>query len=183
MTIRTALLDARFIFGDATLFAEFQQRFRKDVLAGKRGAFIEAKLAEHDARHARAGASRYLRRAQRQGRQRRLARSAHAASGSPSISIPTTAEEEFVEAGVFTRAEYRSFRRCEDFLWAVRCHLHFMTGRAEERLSFDLQPQMAERLGYTAHGGLSAVERFMKHYFLVAKEVGDLTRIVCSASR
>ena len=55
------------------------------------------------------------------------------------------------------------------------------TGRAEERLSFDLQRGMALRLGYTAHPGLKEVERFMKHYFLVAKEVGDLTRIFCAS--
>jgi [protein-PII] uridylyltransferase len=94
---------------------------------------------------------------------------------------PDKAEAEFVEAGVFTAHEYRSFRRCESFLWAVRCQLHFLTDRPEERLSFDLQQSMAERLGYRGHAGLSAVERFMKHYFLVAKEVGELTGIVCSA--
>ncbi|RWA57678.1 hypothetical protein, partial [Mesorhizobium sp.] len=69
----------------------------------------------------------------------------------------------------------------EDFLWAVRCHMHFLTGKAEERLHFDIQREIAERLGYTTHPGLSAVERFMKHYFLVAKDVGDLTRIFCAA--
>ena len=63
----------------------------------------------------------------------------------------------------------------------MRCHLHFLTGRAEERLTFDLQRQIAERLGYADRGGLPAVERFMKHYFLVAKDVGDLTAIVCAA--
>jgi [protein-PII] uridylyltransferase len=62
----------------------------------------------------------------------------------------------------------------------VRCHLHFLTGRGEDRLSFDQQAEMAERLGYTDTCGLSHVERFMKHYFLVAKDVGDLTRIFCS---
>ena len=56
-----------------------------------------------------------------------------------------------------------------------------MTGRATETLTFDLQPVLANRLGYTDHPGLSAVERFMKHYFLVAKDVGDLTRILCAA--
>jgi [protein-PII] uridylyltransferase len=56
-----------------------------------------------------------------------------------------------------------------------------MTGRAEERLSFDLQRPMAERLGYRDRHGLLAVERFMKHYFLIAKDVGDLTTILCSA--
>ena len=86
-----------------------------------------------------------------------------------------------VEKGVFTRAEYRQFQKAEDFLWAVRCHMHFLTGKAEERLHFDIQREIAERLGYTSHPGLSAVERFMKHYFLVAKDVGDLTRIFCAA--
>src|SRR5262249_14213673 len=56
-----------------------------------------------------------------------------------------------------------------------------LTGRAEERLSFDIQREIAVRLGYTEHPGLKDVERFMKHYFLIAKDVGDLTAILCSA--
>ena len=85
-----------------------------------------------------------------------------------------------VEAGVFTPEEVRTFEKCEDFLWTVRCYLHFLTGRPEERLTFDVQEAMATRLGYKRHGGLRAVERFMKHYFLVAKDVGDLTTILCN---
>ncbi len=62
----------------------------------------------------------------------------------------------------------------------MRCNLHFLTGRAEERLSFDIQREIAQRLGYTSHPGMQDVERFMKHYFLVAKDVGDLTAILCA---
>jgi UTP:GlnB (protein PII) uridylyltransferase len=58
--------------------------------------------------------------------------------------------------------------------------MHFVTGRAEERLSFDIQREIAVRLGYTSHPGMQDVERFMKHYFLVAKDVGDLTAILCA---
>src|SRR5260370_42613597 len=58
--------------------------------------------------------------------------------------------------------------------------MHFLTGRAEERLSFDIQREIAVRLGYTEHPGLREVERFMKHYFLIAKDVGDLTAILCA---
>ena len=72
------------------------------------------------------------------------------------------------------------FRRCEDFLWSVRCNMHFLAGRAEERLSFNVQRDIAVRLGYTEHPGLKDVERFMKHYFLTAKDVGDLTAILCA---
>ena len=53
------------------------------------------------------------------------------------------------------------------------------TGAAAYRLM--RQPAMAQSLGYTNRGGMRAVERFMKHYFLVAKDVGDLTRIFCAA--
>ncbi|MGZ5915486.1 MAG: [protein-PII] uridylyltransferase, partial [Hyphomicrobium sp.] len=180
MTIRTALLDARLILGDEVLFAEFQRRFRKDVLGGNVRAFIDAKLEEQNARHARAGASRYLVEPNIKDGKGGL-RDLHTLHWLAKHLYPEKAEEEFVEARVFTPGEYRSFRRCESFLWSVRCQLHFLTDRPEERLSFDLQPVMAERLGYRGHAGLRAVERFMKHYFLVAKEVGELTRIVCSA--
>src|SRR5204862_4387810 len=88
--------------------------------------------------------------------------------------------EELIERVVFDHSEYKMFGDAEDFLWAVRCHMHFVMKRAEERLSFDIQREIAVRLGYTAHPGMRDVERFMKHYFLVAKDVGDLTAILCS---
>ncbi len=86
-----------------------------------------------------------------------------------------------VEKGVFTAREMRLFERCEEFLWRVRCHMHYAAGRAEERLNFDLQRKVASRLGYREGASQSAVERFMKHYFLVAKEVGDLSAILSAA--
>ncbi|MET0688350.1 MAG: [protein-PII] uridylyltransferase [Methyloceanibacter sp.] len=180
MTIRTALLDARLILGDEALFAEFQHRFRKEVLESNARLFIEAKLAEQNERHKRAGASRYLVEPNIKDGKGGL-RDLHTLHWLAKHLYPDKAEAEFVEAGVFNQTEYRSFRRCESFLWTVRCHLHFLTDRPEERLSFDVQQVMAERLRYRRHAGLSAVERFMRHYFLVAKEVGELTGIVCSA--
>jgi [protein-PII] uridylyltransferase len=44
-----------------------------------------------------------------------------------------------------------------------------------------VQRAIADRLGYASRGGLAGVERFMKHYFLVAKDVGDLTAVLCAA--
>jgi len=62
----------------------------------------------------------------------------------------------------------------------VRCYLHFLSNRAEDRLTFEYQAEIARRMGYTDHAGTRGVERFMKHYFLIAKDVGDLTRIFCA---
>ena len=180
MTIRTALLDSRLLLGDEALYADFHHRFRKEVLEGNARLFVEAKLAEQNARHARAGASRYLVEPNVKDGKGGL-RDLHTLHWLAKHLYPDKAEAEFVEAGVFTPHEYRSFRRCESFLWSVRCHLHFLTDRPEERLSFEVQELMAERLGYRGHAGLSAVERFMRHYFLIAKEVGELTGTVCSA--
>ena len=47
-------------------------------------------------------------------------------------------------------------------------------------INFNVQMEMADKLSYNDRKGLKPVERFMKHYFLIAKEVGDLTRIICS---
>jgi [protein-PII] uridylyltransferase len=88
---------------------------------------------------------------------------------------------ELVGKGVLSADEYRLFQRAEDFLWAVRCNLHFLTGRADEKLTFDVQPDLADRLGFSGRIGMLGVERFMKRYFLVAKNVGDLTRIFCAS--
>ncbi|GBE43327.1 bifunctional uridylyltransferase/uridylyl-removing enzyme [bacterium BMS3Bbin10] len=180
MTIRTSLLDARLILGDKALFDELLAGFQKQVVAGSAREFIAAKLEERDARHTRSGASRYLVEPNVKDGKGGL-RDLHTLYWLARYLHPEKAIEEFVEAGVFSRAEYITFQRSEDFLLTVRCHLHFLTGRPDERLSFDLQSAMAERLGYREHRGQRPVERFMKHYFLVAKDVGDLTRIVCSA--
>lgn len=180
MTIRTSLLDARLLIGPEELFEGFQQQFRKSVIKGTSREFIAAKLEERDERHKRSGASRYVVEPNVKDGKGGL-RDLHTLHWVASYLHPEKRVEEFVEAGVFTEEEYQTFRRCEDFLLTVRCHLHFLTGRPDERLSFDVQTPMAERLGYREQKGLRAVERFMKHYFLVAKDVGDLTRIVCSA--
>ena len=84
---------------------------------------------------------------------------------------------DLVGAGLLTAAEFRRFDRAERFFWAVRCHLHLLAGRAEERLSFDYQKRIAEIMNYADRPGKSAVERFMQFYFLNAKSVGDLTGV------
>jgi [protein-PII] uridylyltransferase len=180
MTIRTALLDSRPILGDRKLFDEMQARFEAEVVSGGARDFIAAKLGERDERYKRTGESRYKVEPNIKDGKGGL-RDLHTLHWlAKYIHAPGTGRDP-LQTGIFQPEEVRTFRKCEDFLWSVRCNLHFLTGRAEERLTFDLQPAMAERLGYRKHGGLLAVERFMKHYFLVAKDVGDLTTILCSA--
>ncbi|HEX5868066.1 MAG TPA: [protein-PII] uridylyltransferase, partial [Beijerinckiaceae bacterium] len=179
MTIRTALLEARFLLGDEALYADLTQRFDKDLMQRSASEFVEAKLKERDARVTRAGASRYLVEPNIKDGKGGL-RDLNTLFWIAKYVYRVREPRELVKAGLFTDEEFRLFARCEEFLWRVRCHLHFLTGRAEERLTFDWQAQVAERIGFAGRHGLSAVERFMKAYFLTAKDVGDLTAIVCA---
>src|SRR6266436_4004117 len=179
MTIRTALLEARFLLGDRALFDEMVARFDRQVVQGSAAEFVAAKLAEREQRHRRSGQSRYLVEPNVKDSKGGL-RDLHTLFWIAKYVYRVRDSEDLIAQGVFNRAEYRLFRRCEDFLWAVRCNMHFVAGRAEERLSFDIQQSIARRLGYAERAGLRDVERFMKHYFLVAKDVGDLTAILCA---
>ena len=179
MTIRTALLEARYLLGDRKLYDELNARFDKEIVQGTGADFVTAKLAEREERHRRAGQSRYLVEPNVKDGKGGL-RDLHTLYWIAKYVYRVREREQLIELGVYDPREYRRFRRCGDFLWAVRCHLHFVAGRAEERLSFDLQREIAVRLGYTEHPGLRDVERFMKHYFLIAKDVGDLTAILCA---
>ncbi len=179
MTVRTAMLEARYLLGDRGLYDELTARFGKDIVQSSAPEFVAAKLAEREERHRRAGQSRYLVEPNVKDGKGGL-RDLHTLFWIAKYVYRVREAEELIDRGVFDREEYQLFRRCEDFLWSVRCNMHFLAGRAEERLSFDIQREIAVRLGYTRHPGQQDVERFMKHYFLVAKDVGDLTAILCA---
>src|SRR5215212_2811091 len=165
--------------GDQPLYDELVARFDKDVVQGTASEFVTAKLAEREERHRRAGQSRYLVEPNVKDGKGGL-RDLHTLFWIAKYVYRVRETDELLERGVFDAQEYRTFRRCADFLWSVRCNIHFFSGRPEERLSFDMQREIAIRLGYTSHPGMQDVERFMKHYFLVAKDVGDLTAILCA---
>jgi [protein-PII] uridylyltransferase len=179
-TILTAILEARYICGDFGVFERLVHDFRRDIVAKGARDFVAGKLAERDLRLVKSGESRYLVEPDVKDGKGGL-RDLNTLFWIAKFLYATNATDELAEKGAFTREELAIFKKCENFLWAVRCHLHFLAGRGDDRLSFDRQSEIAERLGYKAHGGLKHVERFMKHYFLVAKDVGDLTRILCAS--
>jgi [protein-PII] uridylyltransferase len=176
LTIRTAMLEARYVWGDQDLFEEARQRFFKDVVAGTERQFVVEKLAEREARHKRMGDSRYVVEPNVKEGKGSL-RDLHTLYWIGKYIHKVRSPAELVDAGLLTQQEYRAFRRAETFFWAVRCHLHAITRRAEDRLTFDLQREVAARMNYGDRPGKSAVERFMQYFFLQAKVVGNLTGV------
>ena len=178
-TIRTSILEARRLAGDEMLAEDLKKRFRGEVVKGTAAEFVAAKLKERDERHARAGASRYMVEPNVKEGKGGL-RDLNTLFWIAQYLHPAEAKDGMVELDMFDRREISTFVRAFDFLWAVRCNLHYATGRAEERLSFDLQPEIARRMGYGPRGDAPAVERFMRRYFMIASEVGALTRAFCA---
>ena len=179
LTIRTALLEARYLWGDEALFGVLTRRFEAEIVRGTAAQFIEGKLAERDQRHRRGGDSRYQLEPNLKEGKGGL-RDLHTLFWIAKYIYRVEDVAKLVDLGVLSADEGRRYARAQHFLWTVRCHLHYLAGRAEERLTFDLQTEIGRRMGYTDHAGSRGVERFMKHYFLVAKDVGDLTRIFCA---
>ncbi|MBJ7443012.1 MAG: [protein-PII] uridylyltransferase [Sphingobium sp.] len=174
LTVRTALLEARYVWGDRALYEETSTRFDAEVMQGTARAFVTDKLAEREERHKRMGDSRYVVEPNVKEGKGGL-RDLHTLFWIGKYVNRVRSVAELVDVGLLTQLELRQFQKAEDFLWAVRCHLHTITGRAEDRLTFDLQLETATRMRFTGRHGRSGVERFMRYYFLNAKIVGDLT--------
>ncbi len=180
LTIRTSILEARYLWGDKKLFNELRRRFEKEISEASGPEFVEAKLAERGERHRRMGDSRYVLEPNIKDGKGGL-RDLQTLFWIAKDLYRVDEVDDLIQHGVLTKGEARRFDRAQNFLWSVRCHLHYITGRGEDRLTFDQQPRIGELLGYRDHAGATGVERFMKHYYLIAKEVGDLTRIFCAA--
>ncbi|MEQ8700377.1 MAG: bifunctional uridylyltransferase/uridylyl-removing protein, partial [Bauldia litoralis] len=179
-TIRTALLEARYLWGDNKIYRELRQRFRALSEEDSGLEFVETKLAERDDRHQKLGDSRYVLEPNVKDGKGGL-RDLHTLFWIAKYIYQVDDVSALVDRKVFTKREATKFRRARAFLTTVRCELHYLTGRPEERLTFDVQTVIGDKLGYQDRSKARGVERFMKHYYLVAKDVGDLTRIFCAA--
>jgi len=176
-TVRTSLVDARFLAGDTALYAEFRGRFRADCAKNGAAAFIAAKRAEREDRHRKFGDNAFLVEPNVKDGKGGL-RDLQTLFWMGRYVTGAESPDTLAEDGLISEDEARAWRRAAAFLWSVRFHLHYATGRAEERLTFDLQPVIGAAMGYTRHGRVQGVERFMKHYFLTAREVRRLTLTV-----
>lgn len=180
ITIRTALLEHRFLAGAADLADTLATRLTSELFRKTGAEFIEAKLAERAARHQRQGGQRYVLEPnvkEGKGGLRDLQTLYWIAKYIHGVKSPA----DLVDRGLFTREEFDTFSAAEDFLWAVRCHLHLIAGRASDVLSFDMQVEVARRMGFEDSAGRRGVEHFMQAYFRQATKVGELTRVFLTA--
>ncbi len=174
-TIQTSLLEHRYVAGDTDLAAELAATLKKELFSGSGRDFIEAKLSERDARHEKQGERYVVEPNVKEGKGG--LRDLQSLYWIAKYIHGVERAAELVARGVFRADEFETFRAAENFLWAVRGHLHLLTRRATEQLTFDMQVAVAEAMGYQDKAGRRGVEVFMQAYFRHATVVGDLTRI------
>jgi len=179
-TIRTSLVEFRYLAGDAGLADTLRDRLWNDLFKSTAADFIEAKLSERAERHRKQGGQRYVVEPNVKEGKGGL-RDLQSLYWIGKYVYGVREASELVGRGVFSADEYATFAKAHEFLWAVRCHLHLITGRAMDQLTFDLQVEVAARMGYADGGGRRAVEHFMQDYFRQATRVGELTRIFLTA--
>ncbi|MDC3003106.1 [protein-PII] uridylyltransferase [Paracoccaceae bacterium] len=174
-TVRTALLEQRFVCGDISLASELNEKLWKSLFEGTAKDFISEKLKERELRHEKHGQRYMVEPNVKEGKGG--LRDLQSLYWIAKYVYKTQNINDLIEKNVFRSDEYEQFGKAEEFLWAVRCQMHHLSNRAIEKLSFDLQVEVATAMGYKDSPARRAVEIFMQDYFRHATRVGDLTRI------
>ena len=174
-TIRTAMLEHRFVCGDINLASQLNEKLWKNLFSGTAKDFISAKLIERENRHGKHGQRYMVEPNVKEGKGG--LRDLQSLYWIAKYVYQTQNISDLVDLNVFRSDEYLQFEQAEEFLWAVRCQMHHLADRAIEQLSFDLQVEVASAMGYHDSRDQRAVEIFMQDYFRHATRVGDLTRI------
>ena len=178
--IRTSLLESRLISGDNLLYQSFLRSMKSDVFYRMPSVFINEKLSERSAIRQKFGGSIYLREPNIKEGTGGL-RDIHTALWIAFVHFRISSLSELVSKGVVTEGQYTVFSRSRNFLWNVRNELHYLSGRKNDHLTFDLQERSARDFRYRDSSQLLAVERFMKSYFIHARNIREFTNLVTEA--
>ena len=180
LTIRTSMLEKRYLCGDKDLFNQLETTLRKKVFSRKASNFVEGKLSERTERHLKHANARYMLEPNIKEGKGGL-RDLHTLYWISKYIYKTDNIHSLIEKNIFKKRELEIFTEAENFLWFIRCKIHQLSGYANEKLFFNIQADLAKSLNIEDDKSRRGVEIFMQNYFLQAKNVGDLTRIFLTA--
>ena len=175
--IQTAMVDARYICGDARLHRDLERVAWRQLSGGACDRFVEMKIGEHGQRHQRHGESVFLLEPDIKEGQGGL-RDIHTAMWIARAKCGAVKLQDLPGTGLLEAGDAAVLERGRDFLWRTRNELHFLAGRHQDRLTFESQEQVAQGLGFGPDGKLSDVETFMRSYYLHAEEVSRLSSLI-----
>ena len=175
--IRSSLLESRLIAGEPDRYREYLKQMQTEVLFRKVPNYLTEKIAERSATRLKYGGSLYLREPNIKESAGGL-RDFHCAGWLAFTRFRVTSFDELVTPGIITYGQFSAFIRARNFLWRLRNEIHYLSGRKNDQLTFDLQDSAARDFHFRDSANLLAVERFMKVYFLNASIIQGFSRLV-----
>lgn len=175
LAAHTSLMESRFLAGSAAVFQEFQRKFGRRVVKRKAHRFIVEKIEEREREYAKFGETVFMlepniKKSKGGLRDMHLLQwVGHARYGAGTV-------QELANRGLMAFHDYQVLQEAQEFLWRVRCFLHFEAGRAQDILTFDDQVRLAAQWGLADHPHLLAVEQFMQIYFRHTTGLFDRSR-------
>lgn len=179
VTIKTSLIDCRYLAGNRSLFAQLHKTVYRQILANSSDSFIKEKIAEMKRRRSKFGDTIYLLEPNIKEGEGGL-RDLQTALWVSQVRYKFDDPKELVIKGVLSESEMEVYRQALDYLWRIRNEIHFCTGRRTDQLNFDMQNHLAAFLGYKGGGKMLAVEDFMRDYYRHAARVEHFTSTLTS---
>lgn len=167
ITIRTALLDTRFLAGDKELFVEFEKQVMAPLLSRNSQDFLKAKYEEHKERLAKYGSSVYMLEPNIKEGEGGL-RDLHTALWMARVKFKASGLRDLLKKSVISEVELQEIEDAFDYLWRIRNELHFRSKRKTDQIQYERQVQIAEFLGYKNSKTALPVEQFMQDYYAQA---------------
>lgn len=179
LTVKTALLDARFLIGSRILFRDFHKAVLTQMLPKGSDPFIREKMAEQEKRRHKYGSSVYILEPNIKEGEGGL-RDLHTAMWLAKVKYKVTDPRELIMKGVLSEEELAAYYDLLSYLWRIRNELHFMAGRKNDQLTFEAQSKIAAYLGYEDSGKSLAVEEFMRDFYVHATRVEHFSSLIIS---
>ncbi len=174
ITVRTSLLEARFLCGKKQLFKEFSKTFEA---AMDPKAFFQAKLAEQIQRHYKYQDTPYALEPNCKESPGGL-RDLQIISWVSKAALLGDTFKDLNQAGLVTQRELTELNRNQRFIETLRANLHLLAGRRQDVIVFDLQAALAKAMGIEEESSRLASEAIMRRYYWAAKAVNQLNDVL-----
>ncbi len=173
--VLTSLMDARFLCGDSSTYLTLMENLYKKAITKRAVAFIRWLEDNHQVRKETFGDASYLLEPNLKDGIGGL-RDYHQILWSAGASFGLRSPRDLEYQGKLSHNEYRELRESLHFIWLVRNTLHHLAGRKNDRLGFEFQKKMAEKLGFQDKGSFLAVEQFMGKLHSAMATIKSLNR-------
>ncbi|HEY5595057.1 MAG TPA: [protein-PII] uridylyltransferase [Nitrospiria bacterium] len=174
LTVRTSLMEARFLTGSRSLFDLFRLRYQRKVIYSRPDLFAKAKIQSREAECEQYGTTIHLLEPHIK-KSRGGLRDLHLLRWLAQIRYQTSSLDHLKQQGILSKQDHRALTEAQEFLWRIRNELHFFAGRCQDSLTFDEQIRLAANWGYHDNPHLLGVEQFMQKYYDHTTAIAEIT--------